>query len=457
MVTIPINLTGGTYKHQSRPLSAQLTRNFWPQLQQDGSAKSPYILTSFPGKKLFGTSVGFRDRGMLEHKSILYKVTDTTLYSVDSAGTHTTLGTIPGVAHTIMAGIGNSVVIITEGVAYEWTGSVLNTGTDIDFETPQSCAHLNNQMLYDGDGGRFVSSNVGAPLALNSLNYATAESNADDIVRVYVHDQTAYMLGEVTTEPWWNSGVGQPPFDRIENAISQVGLGALHSVASTKDWFYFVGHDNQVYRANGSNIQPVFTNALAREIAKFATIADAKGVAYNLEGQWMYEVTFPTADRTFCHPENGETFELSSGTDGGKNIASSHAFVFGKNLIGDSNSGNIYELDSETFTDNGDIIVRTRDTGSIHGELLGAAGKSIEMNRFELVMETGVGLLSGQGQDPKIVLSFSDDGGRTFSTVGAGTVGKLGQYQHKIEWFALGSFYERVIRLQISDPIYVSI
>ena len=457
MVNIPINLTGGTYKHKSRPLSSQLSRNFWPQKQQDASVKSINILTSFPGKKLLGTVSGNRDRGMLAHQGILYKVTDTTLYTVNAAGTHTSRGTIPGVAHTILSGIGSNVVIVSEGVPYIWNGSTLATVTDGDLETPNSCAHLNNQMLYDGDGGRFVSSDVGDATSVNGLNYATAESNSDDLTRVYVHAQTAYMMGEITTEPWWNSGVGSPPFDRVEGAISQVGLGALHSVASTRDWLYFVGHDNQIYRMNGANVQPVFTDAMAREIAQFAIISDARGIAYNLEGQWMYEVSFPTADRTFCYPEGGETFELSSGNDGGINIASSHAFIFGKNLVGDSTSGNIYELDADSYTDNGTVIVRTRDSGPIHGALVGAPGKKLEMSRFELIMETGIGLLAGQGQDPKIVLSFSDDGGRTFTTVGAGTIGKLGQFQHKVEWFCLGSFYERVFRLQISDPVYVAI
>ena len=457
MPTFPINLTGGTYKHKSRPLSSQVTRNFWPQAQQDSSTKSSYILTSFPGKKLFGAVAGNKDRGMLQHQGILYKVTDTTLYTVDSAGPHTSRGTIPGVAHAIMAGIGSNVVIVTEGIPYLWNGSTVAAITDGDLETPDSCAHLNNRMLYDGDGGRFVTSAVGDATSINSLDYAAAESNADNIKRVFVHDQTAYMMGDDTMEPWWNSGVGRPAYDRIERAISQVGLGALYSMASTRDWFYFVGSDSQVYRANGADVQPVFTNALAREMAKFTIISDARGIAYNLEGQWMYEVTFPNEDRTFCHPENGETFELSSGNDGGQNIASSHAFVFRKNLVGDSTSGNIYELDPDTFTDNGTAIIRTRDTAPLHGGLFKAVGRRLEMNRFELIMETGVGLLSGQGQDPQIGLSFSDDGGRTFTFVGAGTIGKLGEFQHKVEWFGLGSFYERIIRLQMSDPVYTVI
>lgn len=457
MVTVPINLTGGTYKHKSRPLSAQVTRNFWPQAQQDASVKSPYILDSYPGKTLFGTSVGARNRGMKAHQGILYKLTDTTLYTVSSDGTHTSIGTIPGAARAVMQGIGSSLVIVTEGIAYEWDGATLTAATDNDFETPNSCAHLNNFMLYDGDGQRFASSDVGAPLTINALNYASAESNPDDLLRVYSHDQIVYMMGSESVEPWWNSGVGNPPFDRIEGSILQVGLGAIYSVASSRKFVYFMGSDNQVYAMKGGTVEPIFNDVLAREIASFAAIDDAEGICYNFEGQWMYELSFPTADRTFCYPEGGETFELSSGSSGGRHRSSSYAFAFRKHLVGDAKSGNIYQLDRNAYDENGEAFIRTRDTGPIHSGLFGEAGKRIEMSRFELVMETGTGILSGQGTDPEVMLSFSDDGGRTFGTELRGHIGKSGQYQRTVEWFGLGSFEERIIRISISDPVYCAI
>lgn len=459
MVTVPINLTGGTYKHKSLPLSAQVTRNFWPQLQQDDKTKSSYILESFPGKLLFGTSAGSADRGMLEHLGVLYKITDTVLYTVDSAGTHTSRGAIPGVARCIMVGIGPSVVTVTGGVPYVWNGSSLSTVTDIDLESPNGAAHLNNQIIYDGLGGRFATSDVGDASAIDALNYATAESNADDLLRAYVFNQILYLLGDKTVECWWNSGVGKPPFDRLEGGIIQVGLGAIHSVANSNDYMYFLGSNNQVWRVKSTAGEPVSTQAISREIAGFTLTTDATGICYNLDGQWMYEITFPTAGRTFVYPEGGEWFELSSGTLGGRNIASSHAFAFRKNLVGDSTSGNIYELDPDTYDENGAAIVRTRDSAPLHGGLFGAPGKTLTMNRFELIMETGVGLVSGQGSDPVIMLSFSDDGGKTFSAESWGEcdVGTLGDFIFKVQWFVLGSFESRIIRIQTSDPVYYSI
>ena len=445
MPTIEINLTGGTYTHKSLPLSAQITRNWWPQLQDNASTKSPYILESFPALKLWTTTVGNADRGMLEHQGLLYKVTGTTLYSIASDKTVTTLGTIAGAARCILFGFGSSVVIVTDGSVYEWDGS-LTLATDVDFETPNTGAHLNNQAIYDGDGGRFGVSNVGDPI-----------SNADNLLRVYVFDQIAYMLGEKTIEPWWNSGVGSPPFDRIEQGIIPIGLGAIHSVANDDQFMYILGDDSQVYAIKGSTPQVISTQAISRAISEYGTITDAIGWTMTLQGQSMYVLTFPTELRTWIYPAGGQWFEWSSGNTGSRSISNSYAFAYRKHLIGDYTTGNIYELDFNSYTNNGETIIRTRDTAPLHGGLFGAAGKKIEMSRFELILENGNGLISGQGSDPVIMLSFSDDGGRTFGTEMWGRTGKLGEYQWKVEWFVLGSFTERIIRVKTSDPVYYSI
>lgn len=454
---VPLNITGGTYKHKSLPLSAQVTRNFWPQKQEDSSTKSPYVLEGFHGLKTFGAVAGSRDRGMTEHLETLYKVTDEKLYSVDSAGTHTELGSIPGVARCILVGIGTNVVIVTEGKAYVWDGSNVTEVTDADLETPSAAAHLNNQIIYDGDGGRFATSDVGDATSINGLNYATAESNADDLIRPYVFEEILYLFGDKTTESWWNSGVGSPPFDRIQNGTLPIGLGALHSPANSINFMYFLGNDNQVHAVQGSSSVVVTTQAIAREFSEYSLISDAVGSCFNLDGQWIYVLTFPTANKTWAYPEGGEWFELSSGTENGKWRASSYAYAFRKHLFGDFESGNIYELDDDTYTENGETIIRVRDTGPLHGGLVGAPGKDLEVTRFELILEAGVGLLTGQGSDPVIMLSFSNDGGKTFGPEMWATIGKTGEFLHKVEWFNLGTAESWVFRVKVSDPVYYSI
>jgi len=457
MATVEINLTGGSYQHRSLPLSAQRTVNFWPQKQANPKAKSPYILEGWPGKTLFGSVSGGSDRGMFEHQGIVYKVTGTTLYTVASDGTHTSRGTISGTARCIFAPIGSNVVIVSAGSVWQWDGTNLTSINDSDLESPNSAAHINNQILYDGDGGRFCVSDAGDASSIEALNYAAAESEADDLVRVYTFGQTAYLMGEKTIELWWNSGQGNPPFDRIEGGIIRVGLAALHSPASDDDNIYFIGDDLQVYSLRGSAsaiVTAISTLPMVQELQTYGTVSDAIGWCMNLDGQWFYILTFPTANKTWAYPIGGEWFELVTGTSG-RDSANSYVYAFGKHLVADYASGNIYQLTG--YTENGSEIIRLRDSAPLHGGLVGRPGKRLEMNRFELIMETGVGLLSGQGSNPVVMLSFSDDGGKTFSTEMWGEVGKLGSFQQKVEWFCLGSFESRIIRIRVSDPIYWAI
>lgn len=457
---VPVNLTGGTYKHKSLPLSAQQTINFWPQKQTDDKAVSSYVLESYPGHLLFGTQAGGVDRGMFAHQGTLYKVSGTVLYTVSSAGVHSTCGTIPGSGRCIFAPIGDDIVIATETLRYLWNGSVVALISDGDLEAGNSAAHLNNQILYDGTAGRFGVSDVGDATSINALNYATAESDADTLLRIYTFNQVAFMMGQKTIEPWYNSGQGNPPFDRYEGAQINVGLGAIHSVANDDDAMYFYGDDDQVYLLRGgasSAITPISTLPMVEEFKEYSTVSDAIGYCINLDGQWQYHLTFPTANKTWVYPVGGEWFQLSSGVSGGRSRANSYAYCFRKHLVADYQNGNIYELDDDTYTDNGDEIVRTRDSAPIHGGLLKAPGKTLTMNRFELILETGVGILSGQGSNPFVMLSFSDDGGRTFSTEMWGEVGGQGEFQQKVEWFNLGSFTSRIMRIRVSDPVHYCI
>jgi hypothetical protein len=455
---VEINIAGGTYEHRSRPLSAQATRNFWPQAQED-AATSQYILESFPGLKMFSAGAG-ADRGMFEHKGVPYKVTGTTLSSIDSAGTRTTLGTIPGGSRCVFDAIGDTIIIVSDGVAYTWNGSSVTTASDEDFETPQTVTVLNAQAIYDGDGARFGVSDAGAPLTINGLNYATAEGVADNLIRPYAYNQVVHMMCEKHMEGWWNSGVGNPPFDRLEGGLHQIGLAARYSVAHNKNFMYFLGSDRNVYRLSAGAPETGFTpRPLVREFSQFDTVSDAIGWCMNYQGQEFYVLKFPIENRTFAYPEGGQWFELSSseydnGPMAGRYKGNSAAYCYGKHLIADED-GNVLELDEETYTDNDDTIRRVRDSAPLHGALLGAPGRSITLTRLRILMETGVGEAD---TDPQIMVQFSTDGGRTFGTEIRGDVGEVGDFMTPVEWFGLNETGDSIIiRLVTSGAFYCSV
>lgn len=59
-----------------------------------------------------------------------------------------------------------------------------------------------------------------------------------------------------------------------------------------------------------------------------------------------------------------------------------------------------------------------------------------------------------QGADPQVRLSTSDDGGRTWSTLKKWrSMGKIGRYRTRLRWLKLGKFRQRIIKLEITDPV----
>lgn len=77
-------------------------------------------------------------------------------------------------------------------------------------------------------------------------------------------------------------------------------------------------------------------------------------------------------------------------------------------------------------------------------------------SQFQLDLEAGRGLVTGQGIDPQVMLQWSDDGGHTWSSEHWVSAGRLGAYTWRAVWRRLGRSRDRVLRVVISDPIKVT-
>ena len=72
--TVPVQITGPTYQSRSKPLSSQITQNWYQQLNEQG--KDQFVLLPFPGLKVSGNETG-KDRGFHRMDEILYQVKGT--------------------------------------------------------------------------------------------------------------------------------------------------------------------------------------------------------------------------------------------------------------------------------------------------------------------------------------------------------------------------------------------
>ncbi len=449
--TIPVIVTGPSYQDRSRPLASQETKNFYHEVVR--GSQEQYVLKSFPGLKAFGSVVGTVDRGATRMAEVIYRVVDQSLYNVDSFGTHTYLGSILGTARCIFANDGINLFVVTELKTYKYDGVSVTEITDPDISGSKSVEFFNNQFIYTKDKLSVVSE-VGDGGSATSLNAIGAESLPDDLVRDKWFDQVLYRFGDRSVESWYNSGVGTPPIARIEGQIFSIGCAAIHSVINTKDALYWLGSDRSVYRTRGGVEEAISSTAISQAIESYSVVDDAFAFEFVLDGKSFVGWTFPTANQTWVLQEDlgpDGWFELSSGVDGEAWQVDSLVVAYGKILVGDQ--GNLFELSLSTFSNNGDVLQRRRVTSSINGKSIGAPGKRLQMSRFELIMEKGVGLITGQGEDPLIMIEYSTDGGKSWSEGTWMRAGRLGETDIRAEWFSMITFYDLMVRITTSDPV----
>lgn len=459
-VTVPVNITGPSYQSRSKPLSSQQTVNWYQQFNEGG--KESYVLMPFPGLETKGNAAG-KDRGFHRMAEILYQVKGTSLYEIDKLGNHTLRGTIPGTKRCIIAddGINMFIVVPNEKVwQYTTDTNAVSEVTNVNITKALSVDFFNNQFIYTFADFSTVS-DVGNGAEATGLNRIGEETLPDAMVRDFVFDEVIYRCGVRSIVGWYNSGVGSPPIDKLQGRIFNVGLSAPYSIAKTDEAFYWLGDDNAIYRAQAGTKERISSDAISNAISKFSVIDDAIGFTYTFEGQNFYTITFPSENQTFTVSESlGENgwFELSSGLQGGKWQGSSIISAYSKNYVADSDNGNVYLLDLDTYENNGESIKRTRVTSNIDARLVGGAlGDAVTMSSVIISMETGVGLIVGQGDNPRIIVEASYDGGRTWAAGAWPKVGRLGEFVLKVKWDNMKTFYDCMLRISSTDPVNYSV
>lgn len=448
-VTLPI--IGQAYAHRSADLSAQTLKNWYAEYNKE--ANKVLSLQPWPGLSLFAEGKG-DDGGMTEFQGHMYKVSGFDLVKIPRKGQPAVVGKLRGSGRCSFASTDIALVIVRNGFVHSFDGQTLTDADDADFESPNFVASLNSQAIYDGEGQRFCVSDADSLTHINGLNFAAKESRGDNLVRPYIFNDVLYLFGEKTAMQWWNSGSGNPPFDPIQNGTIELGLLAGHSVASTSQFIYFLADDYNVYRLFGSNLERVSTIPLSERFRSYAGASDAIGFTLPWNGQDFYYLKFGSGDTWIFCEQTGGWSELTIGADEKPYPVTSSTEAYGRRFM--AIGGSVYTLDNDVFEYAGETVIRERSTSTIHSGMFfpGQEGKRLAINELELVVKN-VGLTSGQGSRPTIMLSWSSDGRNWTERALRGN--PLGRYTWRLNTRALGSKYEWLIRIRVSDPIVCSI
>lgn len=450
MPTIPIPLVGPTYTNRSLPVSAQVTSNFYVEVNHGGD--ETVSLQPFPGLKPFAVAGTGKNRGLGVRDGVLYTVSGTELYSISSLGASTLIGTIPGLNRCKLVDDSANNLVITngQGKPFSYDGSTLIQGTDSDLPNASTVAYINDRVIYESSTGLSFS-DLNAPLTVNSANVLKANTKVDNTLAVAALDQQVFTFGSKSIEPAYFVGSGTPPYSRVNNAVKSVGTIAKHSVSTNNNFIYFLDNLRQPSRISGLTVQQIGNPAIGQAIEKYTVIDDCFTVCLTFDNQNFCLFSFPSADESWLFSEQSGLWNNLSFANGlRQHLISDYQYIYGKALVADRRNGNIYELDHDTYTDNGETIYRQRDTVSINSKDIAIPGRKMFMTSLQLVIEPGASLVT---EEATIIMQYSDDNGRSWSSERWAQIGEQGDYTYIVKWFGLGDFHNRMFRFTMSDPI----
>lgn len=452
-----IPFVGGAYKGRSTNLNAQECVNLYPVIDQEGG-KSVLSLQGTPGLKEWCDIGTPREvRGFHVMGGSLYALVGNKLYRITSAAVATALSgrtsTVKG--HVWTADNGKELMIVAPGSrGYLYKGVGIHPISDADFPTPSSVTFQDGYFIItEHNTGRIYISALYDITSWDALDFATAEGHPDPAFAVMMDHRELWIFGEHSTEVFYNSGDADFPFERMSGGFIEMGIRARDSVAKLDNSIFWLDNRDMVVRAIGYNPVIVSTRQIEYQFSTYSKTNDAVGFAYTQDGHGFYVLTFPRAHKTWVYDVATQLWHerssrRSSSYVEGKWRGNCYTYFAGKHLVGDYENGKIYELDFDTYTDDGNPLKAVRTASVIHQDR-----KNIFFNGLEIDFEAGVGITSGQGSDPQAILQWSDDGGHTWSNEHWRGIGKKGKYTARARWNRLGRSRERIFKLTISDPV----
>lgn len=437
-------------------ITAKLLQCFYIEYRPQGE-KTQVVAIGIPGLDLFADFGGSPTRGEpieVQQNSLGYLVNTGTFWEINNAAVMTSRGTLLTTSGNVMMAHNGTVILVIDGTyGYVYTIATTTLAQIVD---PQFPANPTSVTWQDGwfivgfDDGTFYISPDG--VAWDGLDFATAESDPDRLIRVVADHGELIMFGDISTEFWADSGAADFPYSKLKGANAEWGLAARWSAAKFDNSIAFLCKNRlgevMVGRMQGHSVTPLSTPDLATIINAYATTSDATAFSYMLGQHPMYQINFPSvgASWLFDGLTNEWTKMKSYGMTG-------HRCAFGtqylsRTVLTDAANGKLYKLNPLTYTENGETI-----EGEIIGEHWDSELQRFVIDKLRIDMEVGVGTTSGQGSDPQLMVQFSRDGGKSWGTEIWRSFGALGDYKKIVEILRCGLFRRATVKLRITDPV----
>lgn len=486
-----IPLTSGAYSAASLIANAQRCVNLYPEANpQETTPPVPVTHYPRPGLTLLSSPPAQgRGRGLyVATDGELFAVVDQSIFHIhfeDGWEWHH-IGDMltPGTGPVIAADNGTDALFVdgtTNGysvVLSSQAGHQFNQIGDPNFKGGTRVDFLDSFLILNAPGTKDWYSSLSNQLVFNALYVGVKTAWPDNIQTIIAVERAVWILGKYKSELWFNAGAVPFPFQIQPGLIIEHGCCAPYSAAKQDVNCYWLSQSPEgarmVMRGTQNIAKRISTHAIEAEFLKYARVDDAIGTTYQFNGHAFYELHFPTADKTWVYDEATDQWHEETHIDSNghphRSLVPYKAYAYGFNVGLDWQTGNLYKLDPDNFTDNGSPINYLRSFPHVE------ESESVRMSVWKFIADTEVGTAPGTiinpiagspwslgfnpgfgpqtlTEPPLISLRVSRDRGASFGNAVMVPMGAGGLYQTRPTWNRLGYMTDGVFELSWSTPM----
>jgi hypothetical protein len=454
---MPESLIGfQSYESRSLPYSAQRLVNLYFEVGNEGT-KTPGVLFRRPGLELLTTLASSPIRGLHTMGDVVFIVAGTLVYTMDQSGTATVLpGNVLGTDLVDMDDNGDQVAIVAGELGYIATTIEVVQIVHEGFRLVSSVVYMDGYFIWtEAYSARvFISALFDGIGPYDTLDFSTAEYGPDDAVKVFTDHDDLFVMGTRTVEAWRNTGNVDFPYEPIPGTTMEVGLIARNTVQKIDNSIIWFGRDERggvtVWRADGYTPMRVSTHALESVWDESLALEQAYAMTMRIEGHAFYILTIPH-EGTWAYDASTQKWgEWQTKGRADWNIVGFGA-SFGKRIVGDRETGDIYTVSVQNYDDAGTSIVWEATSPAIASPNNSLA----RHNHVRVDAGTGVGLTNGG--DPQIWIQWADEDGERFNSPKLMSLGARGKSRTRCQVRRLGQARSRTYRLSGDDPVALSL
>lgn len=472
---------GGAYEAANQYQDGQQLINWYVELDQNSDAKTPTALLGVPGLALAVTSSftgEVRGAHVMPGGAVSYWVIGSTVAKMTiatqataTAGPSFTLakvgsiGSFTGQVCMRDNGVAKVCAIVDGQAMYTIISDVVAQVDDPNVINPTRLASIDGYLIWNSAGTQKF--NV-SPVYWNGTDpfdgtyFALKDDAPDNLVTIIEDKRMLWLVGEATTEVWINAGTSSitgaasEPFARLEGAMLQVGCAAPNTVTRTGHGLIWLGNsergENYVVLTQGFDFSNISTPALAYAMTQYNVVSDAFGYTYTEEGHEFYVLVFPTADVAWAYDLTTKFWHQRQSVDSTglmhRQRANCCINFAGLRLVGDYQNGQIWNQSRAFYTDGSMPLIALRRTAYLWD---GDMRNRVRHNRLQIEFAPGVGLATGQGSNPQIMVRWKDEKGWSNQRLVA--IGAIGAYENRAIVRKLGGARSRLYEVSISDPV----